>query len=188
MVNLEAKPAKNSTLYKTHSNGMPVRLLTAGCNTAIENLAIFVERHCAPMTQDIKTRIKGTQHLLCIIDDLNKTVLPPNTELVAFDIHNMYPSIDNKRGVKVIRNLLNSRTTLKPSTDCVIEALEICLTCNNSTFVRQNLLQSNGTATGAPNSCSYADLAVSSIGEKSYLPQRILFVRFYTLVCIGTMV
>ena len=143
-----------------------MRLLTAGCNTVIENLAIFVEKHCAPMTQDIKTRIKDTQHLLCIIDDLNKTILPPNTKLVAFDIHNMYPSIDNKRGVEVIRNLLNSRTTLKPSTDCVIEALEICLTCNNSKFAKQNLLQSNDTATGAPNSCSYADLAVSPIRDK----------------------
>ena len=79
---------------------MPVRLLTAGCNTAIENLVIFVEKHCAPMTQDTKTRIKDAQHLLCIIDDLNKTILPPNTKLVAFDIHNMYPSIDNKRGVE----------------------------------------------------------------------------------------
>ena len=166
VVNLEAKPAKNSTLYKTHSDVTPVRPLTAGCNTTIENLAIFVEKHCAPMTQDIKTRIKDTQHLLCIIDDLNKTILPPNTKLVAFDIHNMYPSIDNTRGVEVIRNLLNSRTTLKPSTDCVIEALEICLTSNNSKFAKQNLLQSNGTATGAPNSCSYPDLAVSPIGEK----------------------
>ena len=143
-----------------------MRLLTAGCNTVIENLAIFVEKHCAPMTQDIKTRIKDTLHLLCIIDDLNKTILPPNTKLVAFDIHNMYPSIDNKRGVEVIRNLLNSRTTLKPSTDCVIEALEIWLTCNNSEFAKQNFLQSNGTATGAPNSCSYADLAASPLGDK----------------------
>ena len=108
MVNLESKPAKNSTLYKTHSDGTPVRLLTVGCNKAIENLAIFVEKHCAPMTQDIKTRIKDTQHLLCVIDYLNKTSLPPSTKLVAFDIHNIYPSIDNKRGVEVIRNLLNS--------------------------------------------------------------------------------
>ena len=78
----------------------------------------------------------------------------------------MYPSIGNKTGVEVIRNLLNSRTTLKPSTDCVIEALEIFLTCDNSKFVKQNLLQSNGTATGAANSCSYADFAVSPTGDK----------------------
>ena len=111
-----------------------------------ENLAIVMEKHCAPTTQDIKTRIKDTQHLLCIIDDLNKTIPPPNTKLVTFDSHNMYLSFDNKRAVD-FRNLLNSRTTLKPSTDCVIEALEICLICNNSKFAKQNLLQSNGTAT-----------------------------------------
>ena len=29
LVNLEAKPAKNRTLYKTHSDGTPVRLLPA---------------------------------------------------------------------------------------------------------------------------------------------------------------
>ena len=109
-------------------------------------------------------------------------VLPPNMKLVAFDIHNMYPSIDNKRGVEVIRNLLNSRSTLKPSTDCVIEDLEICLTCNNSKFAKQNLLQSNGTATEAPNSCSYADLAVLPIGDKVLsASERIPFVKFYTL-------
>ena len=66
----------------------------------------------------------------------------------------------------VIRNLLNSRTTLIPSTDCVIKALEICLTCKNSKFAKQNLLQSKSTATGAPYLCSYADLAVSPIGDK----------------------
>ena len=141
MVNLEAKPAKNSTLYKTHSDGTPVRLLTAGCNTAIENLAIFVEKHCVHITQDIKTRIKDMQHLLFIIDDLNKTILPLNTKLVAFDIHDQYPSINNERGVEVIQNVLNSRAILKPSTDCVIKTLEICLTCNNSKFAKQNLLQ-----------------------------------------------
>ena len=67
----------------------------------------------------------------------------------------------------MIRNLLNSSTTLKPSTDCVIEDLDICLTYNNSKFAKQDLLWSNGTATGASNSCSYADLAVSPIGDKA---------------------
>ena len=28
---------KNTTLYKTRKTGMPVRLLTLGCNTDIEN-------------------------------------------------------------------------------------------------------------------------------------------------------
>ena len=47
-----------------------------------------------------------------------------------------------------------------PCTDCIIEGLEICLFNNNSKFADDHLLQTNGTATGAPNSCSYSDLAI----------------------------
>ena len=43
IVNKLAKPGKNSTLYKTHKEGTPVRLLTSGCNTAIENLAALLK-------------------------------------------------------------------------------------------------------------------------------------------------
>ena len=42
----------------------------------------------------------------------------------------------------------------------------ICLFNNNSVFADQHLLQENGTATGAPNSCSYSDLAIVPIDEQ----------------------
>ena len=57
-------------------------------------------------------------------------------------------------------------------TDCIIKGLEICLKCNNSRFGSQNLLQLNGTATGAPNSCSYADLAVFNIDKNVLQAKR----------------
>ena len=46
--------------------------------------------------------------------------------------------------------------------------MEICLYHNNSVFGVDNLLQINGTATGAPNSCSYADIAMSSIDDNIF--------------------
>ena len=45
----------------------------------------------------------------------------------------------------------------------IIEGPKICLKNNNSVFAGEHLLQTNGTATGAPNSCSYADIAVEPI-------------------------
>ena len=57
--------------------------------------------------------------------------------------------------------LLRSRESDKPSTECVIEGLKLCLYNNNSIFANDCLLQTNDTATGAPNSCSYADIAAS---------------------------
>ena len=97
IVNEKAVPRKNSTLYKTHKPISPVRLLTTGCNTAIENLLCFIEVVCVPLTNNIETRIRDTSHLLDIIDDLNSEIILDNAILVSFDIVNMYPSIDNDR-------------------------------------------------------------------------------------------
>ena len=168
-VNKDAKPGKNCTLYKTHKEGTPVRLLTSGCNTAIENLARYIESVCAPLTENIASRIKNTAHLLEIVDELNTTEIPENAMLVSFDIVNMFPSMDNVNGVNTMRAALEKRVVKNPSTECIIEGLEICLFNNNSVFADANLLQTNGTSTGAPNSCSYADIAVSPIDEAVFM-------------------
>ena len=165
IVNENAKPGKNSTLYKTHKEGNPVRLLTSGCNTAIENLSRFIEIVCAPFTENLRSRIKNTGHLLDIIDELNEQGFPEDTVLVSFDIVNMYPSIDNVNGIQAVAKFLNTRVEKNPSTECIIEGLSLCLYNNNSQFAMENLLQVNGTATGAPNSCSYADIAIAPIDD-----------------------
>ena len=78
----------------------------------------------------------------------------------------------NDRGIAAVRDALEARANKSPSTDCIIEGLEICLKCNNSKFGSQNLLHLNGTATGAPNSCSYADLAVFDIDKNVLQAKR----------------
>lgn len=75
----EARPGKNSTFYKTHKSNISVRLLTTGCGTAIQNLAIFVEKHCAHLADQIPTRIKDTQHFLRIVTKPVKLFSPLNS-------------------------------------------------------------------------------------------------------------
>ena len=101
-----------------------------------------------------------TSYLLNLIDSINETGRPENFILVSFDIINMFPSIDNVKGMQAVRDTLETCETLKPPTTCIIEALEICFYNNNSVFADQNVLQVNGTATGSPNSCSYSGLAI----------------------------
>ena len=95
----------NSTLYKTHKPNNPVRLLTSGCNTAIEKLARYIEVICAPLTENMRSRIKNTSHLLSIIDEINSKGIPENTILVFFDVVNMFPSIDNQTGIEAVRSI-----------------------------------------------------------------------------------
>ena len=102
IINEKANPGKNATLYNTHKTGIPVRLLTSGYNTPIENLSRFIENVCAPLTESMRSRKKNTDHLLDIIDSLNDKGFPENTILVSFDVVNMFPSIDNENGIKAV--------------------------------------------------------------------------------------
>ena len=92
----------NSTLYKTHKPNNPVRLLTSECNTAIEKLARYIEVICAPLIENMRSRIMNTSHLLSIVDELNHKGIPENTILVSFDVVNMFPSIDNQTGIEAV--------------------------------------------------------------------------------------
>ena len=47
----------------------------------------------------------------------------------------------------------------------MVEGLQICLLHNNSRLANIHLLQTNGTVTGAPNSCSYSDVAISHLNK-----------------------
>ena len=140
-----------------------MRLLTTGCNTAIENLCRLIEKNCAPLINSIDARINDTEHLLQIIDNINPNGLPNDAILVSFDIVNMFPNIDNIKGIKAVKLALQNRPSQKPSTECIIEGLEICLYNNNPRFDQDHLLQTNRNATGAPESCSDSDLAIQRL-------------------------
>ena len=47
----------------------------------------------------------------------------------------------------------------------MLEALELCLTCNNSIFNNENYLQIDGTAQGPHMLCSYADIAMADFDK-----------------------
>ena len=59
--------------------------------------------------------------------------------------------------MEAVRSLLDSRSSKNPSNECIMEGLEICLLNNNSRFA--------GTATGAPNSYSYSDVAITHLDK-----------------------
>ena len=170
ILNENTVPGENSTPYKTHKPNNPVRLVTTGCNTAIENLSRFYRSSLCP--NNVETTIKDLSHLLHVIDELNSEMIPDNTILASFDIVNIYPNIDNDRSTAAVKNALETRTYKTPSTNCMIEGLEICLKHNNAKFGSHYLFQLNGAVTGAPNSCSCADLAAFNIDKNVLQAKR----------------
>ena len=53
-----------------------------------------------------------------MIDQINSGGLPEGLILVSFDVVNMFPNIDNERGLQTMEKAYNKRTTLSPSTEC----------------------------------------------------------------------
>ena len=97
-------------IVRTHKVGNPVRIITSGCGTAIENLSIFVEKCLYSEVLKIESRVKDTSEMLTIIDNLNKSnTLTSDCRLVSFDIINMFPSIDNISGLKAVKSILDAR-------------------------------------------------------------------------------
>ena len=93
-------------LEKTHKVNNSVRVITNSCNTAIKNLSIYIEHVLFELSQSKPSRIKGSNHPLYIIDNINNMFLLKNAILVSFDIVNMFPNIDNKSGVDDVKSVL----------------------------------------------------------------------------------
>ena len=105
--------------------------------------------------------------MLDIIDILNSLDLSLDSILVSFDIINMFPNIDNNLGLSSVKKYLDLCSKNIPPTNCLLEALELCLTCNNSIFNNENYLQIDDTAEGPQMPCSYADIAMADFDKEA---------------------
>ena len=125
-------------------------------------------------------RIKESNYLLDIIDNINSMFLPADAILVSFDIVNMFPNIDNKSDLDAVKSVLLKRSTNTPPVECISEGLGLCLTCSNSIFNNRDFLQVDGTAQGPHMTCSYSDIVMSKFDTAvlQYHFQRTLSKRF----------
>ena len=149
IVNTKAKPGVAFGNIKMHKKDNPLRLITSCCGTAIENLSAFTEFYLQPLARKQPSFIKDTTDLLNRIQKLNEQgPFPEGTLLVSWDVVSMFPNIDHELGLGAVSRALDTREQLLPSTDCILEAVEICLKSNHSVFNEKFYLQVHGTAMG----------------------------------------
>ena len=112
----------------------------------MENLSTFVENSLFELASELPSQIKDICHILEIIDEINNSNLSSGAIFVRFNVVNMFPSMDNNMRIASDRKYLDEMECKDLPTDCVTEALELCLSCNNSVFSNGNYLQTDGTA------------------------------------------
>ena len=112
--------------------------------------------------------------MLNIIDMINdNNILTEDSVLFSFDIVNMFPIIDNVSGLEAASEILENRKTDFPPAECILEALKLCMECNNSVFNEKFYLQEDGTAMEPHMPCSYSDIGIHRFDLKalSYTPK-----------------
>ena len=112
--------------------------------------------------------MEDTTDLVNKIQELNKQGPFSNgTLLVSWDVVSMFPTFDNELGLGGVKRALDLRDQLMPSTNCILEALEMCLKSNHSVFNEKFYLQIHGTAMAPKNASSFGDLAMVEIDWKA---------------------
>ena len=100
----DSTPEKMHGKVKKHKIDNSTRVVTSGCNTALEYLSIFCKK-CALLycnwTTIKKYRYKAHGG---IINNLNSLDLPLNSILVCFDIIKMFQNINNNLGLSSVKN------------------------------------------------------------------------------------
>ena len=61
-------------MVKTHKADNPVRIITSGWTTVVEKLSTLVEKTLYSLADRLNSKIKDTNNMLGIIDDISMSV------------------------------------------------------------------------------------------------------------------
>ena len=155
-------------LIKSHKENNPARVITSGCGTVLEFLSIFVKNDLYKEVDKIESRIKDTPNMLNITDNINCiNIAIKDLVFVRFDVVNMFPSIDNVLGLEAVSaQILHNKESDFPTAEYILDALKVCLECNNSVVNNPFYLQVDGTAMDPHMSFFYSDIAMYKFGLK----------------------
>ena len=139
------RQGKKYGLIKTYQPNNPIRFITSGNSTAVENLSLFTEYFLHPCVKKEPQILIDTTALLNKITDINNkfSPFPEGILLVSWNVISLYPCIDNEVGLAVCMEALVRGEKLSPKTKCLHEAVKITLECNNSTFNRKHYHQNH---------------------------------------------
>ena len=165
--------------YEAHEpeKGYNGRMITSGCGSPTERLSLWCEYHLKPLMTLLPYRLEDTSHFIrkvLIYNDKSSTEdIPDNIILCSWDIEAMYPNITNDLGLTACKELLNKRDILEPSTDCIIDAIQITREENITKFGSTVVKQCDGTTMGPHHACSYADAAADYAVDQKIMSHRL---------------
>ena len=158
----------------------PGRPIVSANDCPTERISQFVDHFIQPLVPKLKSYVRDSGHLLCILNNLE---LPQNTILCTLDVSSLYTNIPNKEGIEAVRQALSqTRDPLEnPTNHSICNLLNLVLTCNNFQFDNKHYLQIGGTAMGTKLAPSFANIFMGWFEENfvyHYHKQPLIWKRY----------
>ena len=151
----------------------PIRLLLSGSGTAIQPLSSFVQECISHLSNFLPNQLIDTKAFLQKIEEIKISFcpLPEGTVIVSCDVEKLYPSVNNDMGVPAVANMLQQHPCpLHIPTECIIEALSLCLSRNTCRYTAEDgnegfFFPCKGTAMGPCHACDYVDVFMGELDK-----------------------
>ena len=172
----EPRTARFYHLPKIHKAGNPGRPIVSSCGAPTERISEYVDHHLCALVVQIPSYLRDTTDFLRKLSTLE--TLPPGSILVTLDVSSLYTNIPHNEGVAACREALETRPSLAPPTNYLVDLIQQILTLNNFTFNGEHYLQTQGTAMGTRMAPSYANLFMAKL-EETLLTQTTISPRIW---------
>ena len=146
---------KDRSSWTNNRKMPPGRPIVSDCNSDTYRLSEYIDHFLAPLATEHPSYIKDTNHFL---NRLAQTKIPPNSFLITLDVDSLYTNIDNKEGLKAVREAFRNSPDAGRPDNAILSLLQICLENNDFMFNNQWFLQVGGTAMGKKFAPNYANL------------------------------
>ena len=152
---------------KVHKNDYPLRPIVSFCSSPTYNLSKYLASIISPIRGNPATTVINSAKFC---DFLKSVTIPPDHEMVSFDVVSLFTSIPVELAVSVTKERLAKddslvdRTSLSVDEICLL--LEFCLKATEFTFQKDFYRQVFGCAMGSPVSALMADIVMEDVESR----------------------
>jgi hypothetical protein len=162
------QPMKFYITAKVHKTPIKGRPIVPSMTWMTFHLSEWLANQLNPLLINTEWVLKDSYTLLAALKDLNTNDLPNTLRVASADVDALYPSMDIKTGLSLIKNFieeLNWENRYKR--DFLIKAMEFVLTKGYITFDGNIYQQTNGAAMGSPMIPPYANIYMYQLEKET---------------------
>ena len=147
---------------------MPIRPIVDGIGSPTHELARFLSDILTPLTRKTNTHIKSSHDF---VQKVASVSIDPDKVMVSFDVSSLYTNVPKAEAIEVVRELLESDSTLGERTNLsvgqIIEGVETCLSLREFVFDSDFYVQDQGLAMGSPISPVLANAYMENFEQRA---------------------